>query len=77
MTYNVGSTTSSKSGSNIIESTFGKEEHEHKPLAFKIVVMKEMIQHKCVGNEDLKLLINIIQMTVEISIDLQLLIKFI
>ena len=41
MTSNVGSTTSTKSGSNIIEFTFGKEDHEHTILALQTVVMNE------------------------------------
>ena len=61
MTSNVGSTTSTKSGSNIIEFTFGKEEHEHRLLALKLVVMKELIWQKCVGNKDPQFLINGIQ----------------
>ena len=40
MTSNVGYTTSTKSGSNIIKFTFGEEEHEHRPLALKKIVMK-------------------------------------
>ena len=40
MASHVGSTTSTKSVSNIIKFTFGKEEHEHRPLALKKIVMK-------------------------------------